>query len=393
VFKPTEIFTTAQIKQIELPERYQKNVMSDDEYREFEVDEDGNPIDMYQGPSIEEMEAELERYRRETEEEVQRMLQDAQERARQIEEEGRNASFRELQNAREQIKLEMEKFRQESDREVERGKFEAEKMIKEAELKVSEIEHEAYKKGYEAGREEGYKEGQAEVLRLIDRLGTIISTAVDIRDDIIKSSERMMTEMILMIARKVIKDEIVERREVVINNIKEALRRVKDRDRIDIRVNFADLDMTTAHKDELIKMMESLKKVNFYEDSRVDRGGCIIETDVGSIDARYRPSLTRLKKLSEIRIPCKGAGPQCGPFSVIIMRHKTDSHSIVCSRPGLSFCLRGCAVAVIFPAAGVYRMMFRPAAGHGQIAAMLPGQVCNAALPAGRQVFTQEQAL
>ncbi|MBN1500874.1 MAG: flagellar assembly protein FliH [Spirochaetes bacterium] len=296
VFKPMEVRQSVVAKQIELPEKYQKNVLSDDEFKEFEVDEDGNPIDLYQGPSIEEMEAELERYRRETEEDVRHMEEEARERAKKIEDEGKNAAFKELQEAREQIKIEQQKFKQESQQEIERGKHEAEKMIREAELKVSEIEHEAYKKGYEAGREEGYKEGQAEIMRLIDRLGTIVSTAVDIRDDIIKSSEKMMTEMILMISRKVIKDEIVERREVVINNIKESIKRIKDRDRIDIRVNFADLDMTTAHKDELIKMMESLKKVNIYEDSRVDRGGCVIETDVGSIDARISTQLDTIEE-------------------------------------------------------------------------------------------------
>lgn len=296
MFKPTEIQVVGAPKQLELPEKYQKNVISDEEYREFEVDENGNPIDVYQGPSIEEMEAELERYRRETEEEVRKMIADAQARAKQIEEEGKRAAFEHYQAVQEKIKAEMEKLKIESEREIERAKFEAEKMIKEAELKVSEIEHEAYKKGYDAGREEGYKEGQAEVLRLIDRLGTIVSNAVDIRDNIIKSSEKLMTDMILMIARKVIKDEIVERREVVINNIKEALKRVKDRDRIDIRVNFADLDMTTAHKEELIKMMASLKKVNIYEDSRVDRGGCIIETDVGAIDARISTQLDAIEE-------------------------------------------------------------------------------------------------
>lgn len=296
IFKPKEVSYTRALKQIELPEKYQKNIITDEEYKEFEVDEEGNPIDVYQGPSIEEMEAELERYRRETEEEVKKMLDDARERAKKVEEDGKAAAFKELQEAKEQIKVEREKFRVEVEQEIDRGKYEAEKMIKEAELKVSEIEHEAYKKGYEAGREEGYKEGQAEVMRLVDRLGTIISTAVDIRDDIIRASEKLMTDMILMIARKVIKDEIVERREVVINNIKEAIMRVKDRDRIDIRVNFADLDMTTAHKDELIRMMESLKKVNIYEDSRVDRGGCIIDTDVGSIDARISTQLDTIEE-------------------------------------------------------------------------------------------------
>ncbi len=296
VFKPGEIRHMNMPKQIELPAKYQKNLIETEDFKEFEVDEEGNPIDVYQGPSIEEMEAELERYRRETEEEVKEMLEEARKKASKIEEDGRQAAFLELQSSKQQINLELERLKVESEREIERGKFEAEKMIKEAELKVSEIEHEAYKKGYDAGREEGYKEGQAEVMRLIDRLGTIVSTAVDIRDDIIKSSEKLMTEMILMIARKVIKDEIVERREVVINNIKEAIRRVKDRDRIDIRVNFADLDMTTAHKDELIKMMESLKKVNIYEDSRVERGGCIIETDVGAIDAKISTQLDAIEE-------------------------------------------------------------------------------------------------
>ena len=296
VFKPNQIRQAGMPKQIELPSKYQKDLVDTDEFKEFEVDDEGNPIDIYQGPSIEEMEAELERYRRETEEDVRDMVERAKERARQIEEDGKTAAFNELQQTREQIKIEMEKLKADSENEIERGKFEAEKMIKEAELKVSEIEHEAYKKGYDAGREEGYKEGQAEVARLIDRLGTIVSTAVDIRDDIIKSSEKQMTEIILMIARKVIKDEIVERREVVINNIKEAVKRVKDRDRIDIRVNFADLDMTTAHKDELIKMIESLKKINIYEDSRVERGGCIIETDVGAIDARISTQLDSIEE-------------------------------------------------------------------------------------------------
>lgn len=296
VFKPNQIRQAGMPKQIELPAKYQKNLIDTDEFKEFEVDDEGNPIDIYQGPSIEEMEAELERYRRETEEDVRDMIERAKEKARQIEEDGKAAAFNELQQARDQIKSEMEKLKADSENEIERGKFEAEKMIKEAELKVSEIEHEAYKKGYDAGREEGYKEGQSEVARLIDRLGTIVATAVDIRDDIIRSSEKQMTEIILMIARKVIKDEIVERREVVINNIKEAIKRVKDRDRIDIRVNFADLDMTTAHKDELIKMIESLKKINIYEDSRVERGGCIIETDVGAIDARISTQLDSIEE-------------------------------------------------------------------------------------------------
>ncbi|MDH5718290.1 MAG: flagellar assembly protein FliH [Spirochaetia bacterium] len=280
---------------IDLPDRYKKHQQFD-ELSEFELDSEGNVIEQYTGPSIEEIEAELERYRDETEQNIKDRQKNAESRVNEIIENGKAEAFRLIQEAKEKTKKEDESARSRSDQIIERAKLEVEKMIKEAEMRVSDIEHEAYQKGYNAGREMGYREGQGEVKRLIDRLGTILGHAIDVREQVVKESEKQMVEMILIIARKVIKDEIIERKEVVINNIREALAKIKDRDRIDIRVNFTDLELTTAHKDEIIKMMESLRKVNIYEDSRVDRGGVIIETDVGAIDARIS---TQLKEIEE----------------------------------------------------------------------------------------------
>lgn len=295
VFKPAQIAQVQEAVELDIPDKYKK-FQGIDESDEFEVDADGNVIEQYHGPTIEEIEAELERYRKDTEERIQKELDEAHERSRAIEEEGKGVAFNLIQESKEKAKREEEAARLNAEQIIERAKLEVERMVKDAEMRVAEIEHEAYQKGYDAGREVGFKKGQAEVRRLIDRLGTIVGQAIDVREEIIAASEKQMVDMILMIARKVIKDEVVERKEVVLNNIREALKRIKDRDRVDIRVNFADLELTTAHKDELIKMMESLRKVNIYEDSRIDRGGCIIETDVGSIDARIS---TQLKEIEE----------------------------------------------------------------------------------------------
>lgn len=280
---------------LDLPEKYKKYQQLD-ELAEFELDSEGNIVEQYTGPSIEEIEAELQRYREETEEEIKQRLKDAENERQRIIDEGKSEAFRLIQDAKEKVRKEEETAKLESNQIVERAKLEVERMVKEAEMRVADIEHEAYQKGYNAGREIGYREGQGEVRRLIDRLGTILGNAIDVREQIVRESEKLMVEMILMIARKVIKDEIIERKEVVLNNIREALARIKERDRIDIRVNFADLELTTAHKDEIVKMMESLRKVNIYEDSRVDRGGVIIETDVGAIDARIS---TQLKEIEQ----------------------------------------------------------------------------------------------
>jgi len=295
VIKPQKAIKPKEKISIDIPDKYKK-FQGIEETAEYAIDAEGQIIEQYHGPTIEEIEEELERYKRETEEQIQRQLEESQKRAREIEEQGRNLAFQLTQEASEKAKKEIEKARLEAEQLIQRAKTEVERMVKEAEMRVAEIEHEAYQKGYEAGREVGFKKGQAEVRRLVDRLGVIIGQAIDIREEIIAASEKQMVEMILMIARKVIKDEVAERKEVVLNNIREALKRIKDRDRVNIRVNFADLELTTAHKDELIKMMESLRKVNIYEDSRVDRGGCIIETDVGAIDARIS---TQLKEIED----------------------------------------------------------------------------------------------
>ena len=295
VFNNNEISKQNSAIVLELPDRYKK-FQQLDELAEFELDAEGNIVEQYTGPSIEEIEAELQRYREETEQEIKIRQKEAEKDSQRITEEGKAEAFRLIQDAKEKARKEEESARLQSSQIIERAKLEVERMVKEAELRVQDINHEAYQKGYNAGRKQRYKEGMGEVRRLIDRLGTILGNAIDVREQIIKESEKLMVEMILMIARKVIKDEIIERKEVVLNNIREGLARIKERDRIDIRVNFADLELTTAHKDEIVKMMESLRKVNIYEDSRVDRGGVIIETDVGAIDARIS---TQLKEIEQ----------------------------------------------------------------------------------------------
>ena len=245
---------------------------------------------------MEKVNAELEEYRKEQMGQIESEIEEQQKHVEELKKENENMAFSIAQEAKEKAKREVTLARSETEQMTERAKLEVERMLKETEMRVSEIEHEAYQKGYDAGREVGYKDGEAESHRLINRLGTIIGRAIEVREQLISDSEKQMVEMVLMIARKIIKDEIIERKEVVLNNIREALKRVKDRDRIDIRVNFADLDLTASHKDELIKMTESLRKVNIYEDSHIDRGGCIIETDIGSIDARIFTQFNQIEE-------------------------------------------------------------------------------------------------
>jgi flagellar assembly protein FliH len=81
----------------------------------------------------------------------------------------------------------------------------------------------------------------------------------------------------------------------------QALRKVKGRGNIIIRVNMADVKLSTDHIKDFIKLVEGAKSIQVVEDSTVDQGGCIIETDFGEIDARISSQLAELEsKILEI---------------------------------------------------------------------------------------------
>jgi flagellar assembly protein FliH len=85
------------------------------------------------------------------------------------------------------------------------------------------------------------------------------------------------------------------------NNVLQALKKVKGRGDVTIRVNLADAKLTTEHVQDFIDRVEAVKGITVLEDTTIEKGGCIVETDFGAIDARISSQLTELEqKIMEI---------------------------------------------------------------------------------------------
>jgi flagellar assembly protein FliH len=71
--------------------------------------------------------------------------------------------------------------------------------------------------------------------------------------------------------------------------------------------------MTTQHIKDFLSAAENIKNITVVEDSTVDRGGCVIETDFGAIDAKIASQLNeieqRILEVSPIRTRIKTANP------------------------------------------------------------------------------------
>ena len=275
-----------------------------------ETPEEVETLEQYAGPSVDDLRHDAEEFKRRWEDEKSAMIAAAREEAEGIKKEAEKAAFDEIKRKNNQA----QKIRQEAEDEaksiLDEARRKADELESEIQGKVDKVEREAYDKGYKDGRESGFQEGRGEVERLVETIHRIISTAIEKRNEIIEGSETQVINLVLLITKKVIKVISENQKNVVINNVVQALRKLKSRGDVAIRVNLADLDLTSEHINDFMKMVENVKSVTVLEDSSVDRGGCIIETDFGQIDARISSQLHEIEEkiLELMPIRSKGEG-------------------------------------------------------------------------------------
>ncbi len=286
VFRPTEIKTSEEKLVLQLSKSFAPEV------EEVEVEEEPQ----YTGPTAEDLRREAEEFKQQWEIEKQKLLATTETEAEKIIKGAEEAAFAEVKRKTDEAAIIKQKAQTEAEQIIKDAEKKAFDMLQDAEAKRNEQMNQAYNEGYEKGTQEGFNDGNKEAQRLVDRLHVIIDKTMDRRQEILDETEQQIVDLVLLMTRKVVKVISENQRTVVMSNIVQALRKVKGRGDVTIRVNLADLELTTEHTNDFIQSVENIKNISVVEDSSVDRGGCIVETDFGAIDARISSQLTELEQ-------------------------------------------------------------------------------------------------
>lgn len=259
------------------------------------------PVEEYTGPTPDDLRREAEAFKTGWEIEKKRMLEIAQASADDIVKKAEEAAFAEVKRQTDQAQIIKSDAEQAASKIIEDAKLEAERIIQEANVEKENIKATAHQDGYKEGHEQGFMEGQNEVNRLVERVHKIVESVMVRREEILCETEQQIVELVLLMTRKVVKIISENQKTVVLSNVLAALKKIRTRGNITLRVNTEDLKLTTAHVDEFIKRIENVSGISVIEDSSVDKGGCIVETDFGAIDARISSQLAELEsKIMEI---------------------------------------------------------------------------------------------
>jgi flagellar assembly protein FliH len=172
-------------------------------------------------------------------------------------------------------------------------------LLDEAAARSEQIEAEARQLGTERGFREGREAADREMNEMLATMRALLEMARVERHALIESAEPEIVRLALGIAERVLHQQVALDRGVVVEMAKSAIARLIERDTVTVRVNPADLERMREHRDELIAIGD-IRNLRVIEDQRVDRGGVVVETDAGTIDARISTQLEEARKVLHI---------------------------------------------------------------------------------------------
>ncbi len=213
-----------------------------------------------------------------------------------------------LRRTVEQLRQENAALRTELDGERKRLEAERRNMTLKMSQEAEKLREKALREGYEEGYRRGAEQGKIEAIEAvreenIKKISSLVGLLESIHEELKNSLDVLLLANEAKLVRlweKILSRLLFQRASLdeglVLRVLKEILARASDRERILIYLNPSDLTYAESHSDELAELLRGVKHLEFIPDDNVDKGSCVVETNLGVYDARWR---TQLEQISQ----------------------------------------------------------------------------------------------
>jgi type III secretion protein L len=168
----------------------------------------------------------------------------------------------------------------------------AERIVEESRERAREIVEKAQAE-QAAIREQSSREGYEDGLR---QLNEVIADAKRKYGKILEGAETELLRLSLKIAERIVGKALELDRGILLDIIHKAIQSLKYQKEIRIRIHPEDVAYLKDQKMQLYAMLGESKEIEVVEDPLVGRGGCIIDTEIGTIDARLETQLKVMER-------------------------------------------------------------------------------------------------
>ena len=158
-------------------------------------------------------------------------------------------------------------------------------LISRAREEADAIRESAVKEGYQAGMEQASEE--------LQQIRETFATFMNAKQEVYEQIAPDILEISVDIAQKIIKKEVSEDPQVLVNNIVDVLKSLsKDENKIALRVNPVQVDVVKQQVPEILTIAGLDARVSVLADEEVSEGGCLVTTSNGVVDATVETQLS-----------------------------------------------------------------------------------------------------
>lgn len=183
---------------------------------------------------------------------------------------------------------------------VEQAQAEKENILNKAHADAETIRRQAQAEGLEQGRQQGRQEIEAALQQKVESfcetIQTLLQSIHQEKDRLIRRSESQLIDLACVIAGRIVRKEIEQDDLAVVRIVQQAIDLATEKEKLTVRLNPADLEWVRQHTDQILESHDGLKEIHFEDDPRIERGGCMIETIAGNVDARLERQMEEIQR-------------------------------------------------------------------------------------------------
>lgn len=157
----------------------------------------------------------------------------------------------------------------------------ADAVLEEARARSLKLEDEARTRGRDAG---------------LARAASLLAEAAAVRGRVLAEAEGELVDLAFAIARSVLGRIVEGEREAVVETARRALELARDRAEVRVRAHPEDLEALRRREPLLARGLARARGLSWVGDPGVARGGVVVETEVGAVEASLEIQLDALRR-------------------------------------------------------------------------------------------------
>jgi flagellar assembly protein FliH len=172
--------------------------------------------------------------------------------------------------------------------------------------KVKEIQEPAYQEAYALGLEEGrksaFEKASGEISNRIQKIDELVIGLSKIKNEMLSLNEGQLIKTVYHLAVQIARFEIKEHDDRILGVLKQAVEHAQSQETVTVKLSKEDFEFLHAIKDFNKREFEFMKKIKFDPQAEIKSGGCIVETNFGTIDATLDERIHNLWSAIEPKI-------------------------------------------------------------------------------------------